>query len=102
MQSAIEDTLTQKNAAFSISDNFRFGMLFANGWRLSLGIGEGHYCISKPLDRNTGYIAKDCEIAIFDSEEQMVTFKSGDQVLSHVTPEKLVEVIQWIANQPPN
>lgn len=86
---------------FSIYEPGNFSIKFPNGYRLSIGIGDFHYCDARNIQgRNEGQIARanTCEIAIISPKGKLTDICEHDQVIGHVTPAQLVKVIELMSD----
>ena len=88
-----------------------FQVTFANGWKVSVMFGAGNYCQNRfervnYLDtvRVWGeFHSDDAEVAVITPDGEFSTDFPGcpedDQVLGWITPETMLEVMNWTANQ---
>jgi hypothetical protein len=91
--------------------NKGFQVTFANGWKVSVMFGAGNYCQNRFEDvdhRETvpvwgSFHSDDAEVAVFTPDDEFSTdfpgCPEGDQVLGWITPETMLEIMNWTANQ---
>lgn len=91
------------------ADNVGFQVTFPNGITVSVQFGAGNYCANynEHMDtRQKPNTCKDAEIALFDktgwrTREAFAALNdgqdAGDDVLSAVTPDALLEYLNWAA-----
>lgn len=86
-----------------------FHIQFENGICVSVQFRWANYCENRDNKDYAGFPivktrddslvkSKDAEIAIWDKDNNWITdefFEDGDQVQGYVTPEKLLEVLNW-------
>ena len=100
-----------KEAQFAINGGQGFSITFENGVTVSVQFGPFHYCNNKDLNidltnykkhdvPNDRYSCNNAEVAIFNDEGWLTKeYKDeGDDVLSHVNPDKVAKIIQWASN----
>jgi hypothetical protein len=88
-----------------------FQTTFPNGFTVSVMFGAGNYCENRFSDLEVGGTVKvwtehnsqDAEIAVIDSNGNFVTefpgCPEGDQVRGWITPDEMLEVMNWAAAQ---
>ena len=81
------------------------GRIFTpNGWTISVGFGSYHYCSNRqmspfmsPMPFKEAIKGDDCEIAIFDPNDDWFVPHGGDQVWGYVSTQTLLKVVDAVA-----
>ena len=100
-----------KTSNFRLCRNRGFQITFENGYTVSVQFGAGNYCdnqsdaLRKPTDIKSAADLEcgNAEVAILDQNNNFIGFAStgGENVLTHITPEKVAEIIAWACRQKP-
>lgn len=97
------------DAGFSIVDFHRedektvgFKILFENGYVISILFGANSESdelkIKKSTDR-TEYFCKNAEIAVLNTNEELVPFTKDSSIKSFSKPEEIPQIISWVMNR---
>lgn len=98
---------------FKVFAHKGFQTKFENGYTVSVMFGAGNYCENKFNDSmiypgstvpiQSAYNSSDAEIAVFGPDGELLNGFPGcpdcDQVRGWVTPEEMLEVMNWAASQ---
>ena len=82
-----------------------FWMTFANGYRISVQFGYGNYCDNQDWSGETWDAVPDywespnAEVAVFNPSGEFVDLHDYDQVIGHQSPEEVLRIMTWAANQ---
>ena len=91
--------------SFIATENKGFGMTFDNGFTISIQWGTMNYCEKKNLMaeykgeiKEPIWESKSAEIAVFDTEGEIVPLEVYDQVKGWLTPNEVAKVIAIVAD----
>ena len=100
-----------KEQQFTINRGQGFSITFNNGVTVSVQFGPFNHCNNKDLNidltnykkhdvPNDRYSCDNAEVAIFNNKGWLTKeYKDeGDDVLSHIEPDEVAEIIQWCIN----
>ena len=107
-------TAQQEIPVFKVFAQKGFQVKFENGYIVSVMFGAGNYCehhlnddVAPTLNSDATikvwqkHESIDAEIAVFDPDNNFVQipFSWNDQVKGWITPEEMLEVMNWAASQ---
>jgi len=98
-------TIQQKSIGYDKDDRTKFNsnniasgvqMTFKNGYTISIQFGFGNYCENKFCGKSE---SKDCEIAVFDSEDNFVQIEGmTDDVVGYCSIDEVADYIYKVKN----
>lgn len=87
---------------FNICMNKGFQITFENGWTISVQFGYGNYCENHNKQNPAiGAQCEDAECAIITPSGDLYQHESfdGDTVIGYVSPETVLQLMNWTATQ---